>query len=479
MPSINDNPFTQLLNLNILGEFTIKGVPFSPTTNTPGGPLNSIQFNNPLGSFNGSSDLTWNGSTLTSPNFNGVALTNGGIVTNVLREDGNYSPLAWGEISGILSNQSDLQLALGAKKNDFSENTAFNKNFGTGAGTVLEGNTVLGGAVDSVTGDGVGGTAVDVVMSFPAPGDIGLGNVDNTSDANKPVSTAQQTALDLKLNLSGGAMTGPVTSISSWTGTAFNGVALTTSGSAANFLDEQGNYNPVSTSSAWGSITGTLSSQTDLQTALDSKLNLSGGAITGPVTSSSTWTGTSFNGVALTTGAGAANALTGAGNYAAFVSSVSEGENISVDNTDPSNPIINQILPKVLSDNAIDVNTTTSFSDKINDTFVGNKAGDYRIHFETNQSYDATNSSIIFRAEIDGTLQGTSNEVFRMEPQDSGGNDGDGRGTSQKHIFKQSYPFTLAADGDIDVVFSFAGSAGGVEAAMWNTSITLEKVENV
>lgn len=32
-------------------------------------------------------------------------------------------------------------------------------------------------------------------------GDVGLGNVDNTSDANKPVSTATQTALDLKQNL--------------------------------------------------------------------------------------------------------------------------------------------------------------------------------------------------------------------------------------------------------------------------------------
>lgn len=30
---------------------------------------------------------------------------------------------------------------------------------------------------------------------------VGLGNVDNTSDANKPVSTAQQTALDAKSNL--------------------------------------------------------------------------------------------------------------------------------------------------------------------------------------------------------------------------------------------------------------------------------------
>ncbi len=39
---------------------------------------------------------------------------------------------------------------------------------------------------------------------------VGLGNVDNTSDANKPISTAQQTALDAKLNLSGGTMTGKI-----------------------------------------------------------------------------------------------------------------------------------------------------------------------------------------------------------------------------------------------------------------------------
>ncbi len=30
---------------------------------------------------------------------------------------------------------------------------------------------------------------------------VGLGNVDNTSDVNKPVATAQQTALNLKANL--------------------------------------------------------------------------------------------------------------------------------------------------------------------------------------------------------------------------------------------------------------------------------------
>ena len=42
-------------------------------------------------------------------------------------------------------------------------------------------------------------------------GDVGLGNVDNTSDASKPVSTATQTALDLKANLNSPTFTGTVT----------------------------------------------------------------------------------------------------------------------------------------------------------------------------------------------------------------------------------------------------------------------------
>lgn len=36
---------------------------------------------------------------------------------------------------------------------------------------------------------------------------VGLGNVDNTSDANKPVSTAMQTALNLKFDKTGGRLT--------------------------------------------------------------------------------------------------------------------------------------------------------------------------------------------------------------------------------------------------------------------------------
>jgi len=50
------------------------------------------------------------------------------------------------------------------------------------------------------------GTVAGVTKSH-----VGLENVDNTSDANKPVSSATQTALDAKLNLAGGTLTGNLT----------------------------------------------------------------------------------------------------------------------------------------------------------------------------------------------------------------------------------------------------------------------------
>jgi len=43
--------------------------------------------------------------------------------------------------------------------------------------------------------------------------DVGLGNVDNTADASKPVSTAQQTAIDLKANIASPTFTGTVSGI--------------------------------------------------------------------------------------------------------------------------------------------------------------------------------------------------------------------------------------------------------------------------
>lgn len=75
--------------------------------------------------------------------------------------------------------------------------------------------TQLSNWTQIVTPGGGGGT-VTSVNGNPGPtvvlakGDIGLGNVDNTSDAGKPVSTAQQTALNLKANLASPTFTGTV-----------------------------------------------------------------------------------------------------------------------------------------------------------------------------------------------------------------------------------------------------------------------------
>ena len=56
-----------------------------------------------------------------------------------------------------------------------------------------------------------GGTAGSIAWAALAKSDVGLGNVDNTSDANKPVSTAQKAALDLKAPLASPAFTGKPT----------------------------------------------------------------------------------------------------------------------------------------------------------------------------------------------------------------------------------------------------------------------------
>lgn len=52
----------------------------------------------------------------------------------------------------------------------------------------------------------VSGTDYDTGWKTLAKSDVGLGNVDNTSDASKPVSTAQQAALDAKADLVGGTV---------------------------------------------------------------------------------------------------------------------------------------------------------------------------------------------------------------------------------------------------------------------------------
>tara|TARA_R100000353_G_C6503936_1_gene194838 strand:+ start:16 stop:1413 length:1398 start_codon:yes stop_codon:yes gene_type:complete len=101
--------------------------------------------------------------------------------------------------------------------------------------------------------------------------EVGLGNVDNTSDANKPVSTAQQTALDAKAPTASPTFTGTV-----------SGVTKTHVG--------LGNVDNESKSTMFSSptFTGTVSGVTKTHVGLsnvtnDAQVPASGGAFTGNV----------------------------------------------------------------------------------------------------------------------------------------------------------------------------------------------------
>jgi len=88
---------------------------------------------------------------------------------------------------------------------------------------------------------------------------LALNAVDNTADASKPISSATQTALDGK----------QATLVSGTNIKTINSTSILGAGNIA-----------ISSAVAWGGITGTLSSQTDLQTALDLKVD-ENAAITG------------------------------------------------------------------------------------------------------------------------------------------------------------------------------------------------------
>ena len=68
------------------------------------------------------------------------------------------------------------------------------------SGKLIKGNNAV------VTAQGL--ALLDDVDAAANRATIGLNNVNNTSDVNKPVSTPQQNALDTKLNLTGGVLTG-------------------------------------------------------------------------------------------------------------------------------------------------------------------------------------------------------------------------------------------------------------------------------
>ena len=101
------------------------------------------------------------------------------------------------DISDVTSSAAELNILTGATLDTTELN--YLDGVTSSVQTQLDAKASLAGAAFT-------GTVTGITKSM-----VGLGNVDNTSDANKPVSTAQQTALNAKLSLTGGTLTGALT----------------------------------------------------------------------------------------------------------------------------------------------------------------------------------------------------------------------------------------------------------------------------
>lgn len=109
-------------------------------------------------------------------------------ITEVLYMGSPGSGGAWGSITGTLSAQTDLQAALNAKQASDADLTAI-------AGLSPSNDDLLQRKAGAWTNRTIAQVKTDLALT---KSDVGLGNADNTSDANKPISTAAQTALDAK-----------------------------------------------------------------------------------------------------------------------------------------------------------------------------------------------------------------------------------------------------------------------------------------
>jgi hypothetical protein len=183
--------------------------------------------------------------TITLPNVTGTVITTGnlsditdiGVFSSTITMEGSTAndfeltlsagdptadrTITFPDATGTVALTSDI---VAAEVTASSTNTFTNKSISLTTnpvtGTKAEFNTAMSDA-DFATIDGTetltNKTLTSPVINTPTgitKTDVGLANVDNTSDANKPVSTAGQTALDLKANLAGATFTGAVSGTS-------------------------------------------------------------------------------------------------------------------------------------------------------------------------------------------------------------------------------------------------------------------------
>ena len=212
-------------------------------------------------------------------------------VVNAVLTTGNYADPSWitslagSKISGTIVATNGVVTTTSYADPSWITSLAGSKISGTivatngvvTTGTYADPSWITSLAVSKISGTIVATNGVVTTTTYSDPswltlskGKVGLGNVDNTTDANKPVSTATQTALDLKAPIASPTFTGTVTlgavgSVSITGGS--NGQVLTTNGLGV---------------LSWGTVSGLagLSTRTTVTTTTASLANNAAGNIT-------------------------------------------------------------------------------------------------------------------------------------------------------------------------------------------------------
>ncbi len=211
-----------------VSDFTEAAVDVSANAITSGTHTNiTVSYNDSAGtvSFTGASQYTDEMAQDAVGNNVGVGLTyndsTGSIYVNTSTIQARVADVSDTEIGYLANVTSDIQAQLNAKatSTDLSNHEADTTNIHGIANTAVL--VTLAGA-QTLTNKTLTSPSISTPTGL-VKGDVGLGNVDNTSDANKPISTATQSALDLKAPLASPTFTGTVTLP---TGTVTSGMIL-------------------------------------------------------------------------------------------------------------------------------------------------------------------------------------------------------------------------------------------------------------
>ena len=328
--------------------------------------------------------------------------------------------------------------------------------------------------VDSVNGE----TGVVVLDKS----DIGLSNVDNTSDLNKPISSATQLALNSKSDIGHSHTKADITDFNDADyATAAQGLladsALQNGDNISELNNDEGfistETDPIFQSSEASNFVAGDKSNLDNQSGVN----------TGDETTSSIQTKRPLKTVN-------GNSLEGLGDIVISGGSGAEDlDDLTDVNTQSVIPQNGWVLKRsgsvyipsmkeiVISPSLV-VNTNSSVDlSKINTSFNFQRTGTYSITVNFSYSYNRGNTDFIANLEFDGFLLGNvgNGEILTVEPKDSAGNEFDGRGTNQKLNFSQTYYVDIFTIGNKNINLTFKPQQNNVAAAMWDTSIIIEE----